>query len=149
MPRGRQALASVCLCLVCLIVLMPQLAARPCAQDTIKKVQHLINVEAPKLKGLNCSLYTPTVDHYKKCPGATMKCFAGEMIVLLDEWEITEAHLTKLKTTLTRLAEQLNTTESGCIQCELFEVEAPETFLRNLLKTLHEMNTVHCPKKTR
>ncbi|XP_035536635.1 interleukin 15, like isoform X2 [Morone saxatilis] len=149
MPRGRLALVSVCLCLVCLIVLMPQAAARFCTRDSIQKIEHLIG-KAPEMKGLNCRLYTPTIDHYKKCPSATMKCFAGEMNVLLDEWEITDVYLIKLKTSLKTLADRLNKTQSGCtIHCELFEMAEPEIFLNILRETLLLMNTLHCTQETR
>ncbi|XP_070761987.1 interleukin 15, like isoform X2 [Enoplosus armatus] len=144
MLRGRLALVTVCLCLVCLrlvclLALPAQPATRLCTQDLIKKVNRLIR-RAPSLKWLDCRLYTPTVDDYQNCPSSTLKCFADELKVLVEEWETAQG--VRLNTELEKLALLLfNQTESECRQCELLQEENAERFLRGLHSTLEMMNS--------
>ncbi|XP_045930887.1 interleukin 15, like isoform X2 [Micropterus dolomieu] len=144
MLRGRPAFASVYLCLVCLLSLLPpQLAAKPCTRDILRQVKVLVKL-APSLS-VDCRLYTPTIDDYQNCPSSTLKCFADEIKVLIEEWR-TVRILPRftLNISLTTLASKFNQTESECRQCELFREEEAENFLKGLQLTLEMMNSQHC-----
>ncbi|XP_070685786.1 interleukin 15, like isoform X3 [Pempheris klunzingeri] len=150
MLRRRLALASVYLCLVCMLAPTPQpIAANLCTKDIIKKVQTLIG-KAPKL-WLDCRLYTPSPEDYEQnCPSSTMKCFADELKVLIQEWETIGAiHGFRFNTKVEKLASLLNQTKPECLRCELLKEETAETFLKGLHLTLQMMNFVHCPATTR
>ncbi|XP_041796936.1 interleukin 15, like isoform X3 [Chelmon rostratus] len=142
MLRGRLALVSVHLCFFCLSALMPQPAANVCTKDIMKNVQFLINTSDLVL---DCRLYTPTINDYQQnCPSATMKCFAAEISVLMEEWETIPYHGFGLDKKLEKLAKLLNQTESECHQCEFFKEQNAEKFLNNLHSTLQRMNSEHC-----
>ncbi|XP_038549914.1 interleukin 15, like isoform X2 [Micropterus salmoides] len=178
MLRGRPAFASVYLCFVCLLSLLPsQLAAKPCTRDILKQVKFLVKL-APSLKSVDCRLYTPTIDDYQKqnkshpnclgqsfplssdhqlwfggnkplihknCPSSTLKCFADEIKVLIEEWStVGKIPCFTLNISLTTLASKFNQTESECRQCELFREEEAENFLKGLQLTLEMMNSQHC-----
>ncbi|XP_044057489.1 interleukin 15, like isoform X3 [Siniperca chuatsi] len=147
MLRGRRALVSVYLCFVCLLSLTAQPAAKPCTQDIIKRVKFLI-IKAPDL-WLHCRLYTPTIDDFQQnCPSSTLKCFANEIKVLIEEWETVQG-IHSLKIRLEKLASLFNQTESECRQCELLEEKEAEVFLKGLHGTLEMMNSQHCHSTTR
>ncbi|XP_038549918.1 interleukin 15, like isoform X6 [Micropterus salmoides] len=145
MLRGRPAFASVYLCFVCLLSLLPsQLAAKPCTRDILKQVKFLVKL-APSLKSVDCRLYTPTIDDYQNCPSSTLKCFADEIKVLIEEWStVGKIPCFTLNISLTTLASKFNQTESECRQCELFREEEAENFLKGLQLTLEMMNSQHC-----
>ncbi|XP_038549917.1 interleukin 15, like isoform X5 [Micropterus salmoides] len=159
MLRGRPAFASVYLCFVCLLSLLPsQLAAKPCTRDILKQVKFLVKL-APSLDGgwtdgknpaiitksVDCRLYTPTIDDYQNCPSSTLKCFADEIKVLIEEWStVGKIPCFTLNISLTTLASKFNQTESECRQCELFREEEAENFLKGLQLTLEMMNSQHC-----
>ncbi|XP_038549919.1 interleukin 15, like isoform X7 [Micropterus salmoides] len=144
MLRGRPAFASVYLCFVCLLSLLPsQLAAKPCTRDILKQVKFLVKL-APSLS-VDCRLYTPTIDDYQNCPSSTLKCFADEIKVLIEEWStVGKIPCFTLNISLTTLASKFNQTESECRQCELFREEEAENFLKGLQLTLEMMNSQHC-----
>ncbi|KAM9359375.1 interleukin 15, like isoform 3-T3 [Symphorus nematophorus] len=130
MLRGKPVLASVHLCFICLLAVMPQPAARRCSLDIVTKVQTVFDDA-----GL------------QKCPSSTMKCFADEIKVLIEEWENFPYHHFKLDLKLKILSSKLNQTESECHQCELFTEKTAGEFLNDLLKTLEKMNSVNCPRE--
>ncbi|KAM9359376.1 interleukin 15, like isoform 4-T4 [Symphorus nematophorus] len=129
MLRGKPVLASVHLCFICLLAVMPQPAARRCSLDIVTKVQTVFD------------------DAGLKCPSSTMKCFADEIKVLIEEWENFPYHHFKLDLKLKILSSKLNQTESECHQCELFTEKTAGEFLNDLLKTLEKMNSVNCPRE--
>ncbi|KAM9359374.1 interleukin 15, like isoform 2-T2 [Symphorus nematophorus] len=145
MLRGKPVLASVHLCFICLLAVMPQPAARRCSLDIVTKVQTVFDDAG--LNGLDCRLYTPPIQHFQKCPSSTMKCFADEIKVLIEEWENFPYHHFKLDLKLKILSSKLNQTESECHQCELFTEKTAGEFLNDLLKTLEKMNSVNCPRE--
>nr|XP_046246073.1 interleukin 15, like isoform X2 [Scatophagus argus] len=141
MLRGRLTLASVCLYLVCPLGLRLQPAAKLYTEDVIRRVESLI---VSDLTELDCRLYTPTIEDYQKCPSSTMKCFADEVKVLIEEWENFPAGGLRLNIKLKKLAKLLNKTEaSECLQCELSKEEKAEKFLKDLALTLRTMNFQH------
>ncbi|XP_050921559.1 interleukin 15, like isoform X5 [Lates calcarifer] len=135
MLTGRPALATVLLCLVCLLALKPQPAAAAaaairCTRDIIKWVGELIK----KTSDLNC-------------PSSTLKCFADEVKVLVKEWEtvgVVGFRNLKLNIKLEILASRFNQTESECRQCELLKVQNATVFLEDLRSTLQIINTDFC-----
>ncbi|XP_073345300.1 interleukin 15, like isoform X2 [Pagrus major] len=146
MLRGRLPLASVHLCLVCLLALTSQ--SKICGKDVFRTVQRLIDGD-PDSMCSDCKLYTPSSDHFKKCPRSTMLCFANESKVLIEEWD--NYHGPRLDRELGKLARWLTQSESGCLQCELQKEETAGKFLADLLKTLQMMHSLHCtrdPQKT-
>lgn len=128
----------VFLSFVCMITV----SSRFCSRDLIAGVKHL-QQEAPNKKSLYCSLYTPTIQDYENCPRTTLKCFASEMDVLIDEWEVkpTGQHLRKK---LVKLAMRFSQVESGCPQCEVLKEENATTFLERLRSTLETINSQYC-----
>ncbi|XP_076592035.1 interleukin 15, like isoform X2 [Chaetodon auriga] len=143
MLRGSLALVSVHLCFFCLSALMPQPATKVCTKDIMNNVQFLINNTSDLL--LDCRLYTPTIsDYQQKCPSSTMKCFADEVKVLIEEWETVPYRGFRLNIKLEKLAKSLNQTESECLQCEFFKEQKAEKFLNDLHSTLQSMNSQHC-----
>ncbi|CAJ1066263.1 interleukin 15%2C like [Xyrichtys novacula] len=100
-----------------------------------QKVRYFIN-NAP-MELLDCRLYTPTINDYQNCPQTTMKCFADEVKVLIEEWEtVKDAHVIRLDKMLKQLATKLPQTASECRQCELLQEEKAEKFLEYLERTL-------------
>ncbi|XP_038549922.1 interleukin 15, like isoform X9 [Micropterus salmoides] len=96
-------------------------------------------------KSVDCRLYTPTIDDYQNCPSSTLKCFADEIKVLIEEWStVGKIPCFTLNISLTTLASKFNQTESECRQCELFREEEAENFLKGLQLTLEMMNSQHC-----
>ncbi|XP_034720593.1 interleukin 15, like isoform X2 [Etheostoma cragini] len=148
MLRGRFGLAIVYLVFVCLSGMMPPTAAKPCSLDTLKKVQNLISIAPGMNQKLNCSLYTPTPQDYMKCPKSTLKCFADETQVLIQEWE--SVNVGNLRGSryvykkLEFLSTELEQPESECLQCEFLHEENAEKFLEQLKSTLMMMNSQHC-----
>ncbi|XP_050921557.1 interleukin 15, like isoform X3 [Lates calcarifer] len=151
MLTGRPALATVLLCLVCLLALKPQPAAAAaaairCTRDIIKWVGELIKKTSDLW--LDCRLYTPTIQDYQQnCPSSTLKCFADEVKVLVKEWEtvgVVGFRNLKLNIKLEILASRFNQTESECRQCELLKVQNATVFLEDLRSTLQIINTDFC-----
>lgn len=136
---------SVRLCFVCLLAMTPQSAARCHSVDVISNVQMLINDTG--LNTLDCRLYTPTIEHFQKCPSTTMNCFADEMKVLTEEWENFPYRRLRLNLKLKILSKNLNQTESDCPQCEVFEEKTAQQFLEKLISALQTMNSMKCPQK--
>ncbi|XP_035477934.1 interleukin 15, like isoform X2 [Scophthalmus maximus] len=136
MLRGRPALVMVILCQVCLLA--PKSAAGLRSLDVIKRVQLLIR-EAPKKVSLKSRLYTPTMADFQNCPSSTLKCFAAEVKVLDDEWKTRRLNVSHM---LEVLAASFNQAESGCRQCECFDEETAEEFLKVLLSTLQNANSL-------
>ncbi|XP_068174316.1 interleukin 15, like isoform X2 [Antennarius striatus] len=145
MLRRRLTLASVLLCLSCLFSLTAQLQTRICARDLIPRVQSL--QARSDLMSLDCRLYTPAIEDYMRCPSSTIKCFADEVEVLIQEWERVPHGGFKLDVKLEQLASLLNETleDSGCFQCELSREQRAEKFLEDLLSTLEAVNSQRCP----
>ncbi|XP_067363222.1 interleukin 15, like isoform X2 [Channa argus] len=145
MLRGTPSLVSVFLCFVCLHILTPHPATRRCTQDTIRRVNVLIE-KAPSLTWLNTRLYTPKSTDHEKCPSSTLKCFAAEVKVLTEEWmEVVENFpRLKLDKMLYTLASTFKQAESDCPECELLQEENAENFLNCLLSTLQCMNSLYC-----
>ncbi|XP_068601616.1 interleukin 15, like [Brachionichthys hirsutus] len=145
MLTRRLTLASVHLCLTCLLALTAKPPAKICTRDIIAKVQHL--KDAPDLMSLECRLYTPTIEDYMRCPGATIKCFADEIGVLIQEWERVPRGGFKLNVKLGKLARQfLNKApeDSPCFRCELSKEQRAGEFLQDLLSTLQAVNAQRC-----
>lgn len=148
MLTARPSVVNAFLFAVCLLAVSSQLSDGPCSYDLFWKVKNLAN-EAPNQKCLDCRLYTPTIEDYQNCPNATLRCFAGEVKVLADEWEVNDKKRPKhLDKKLERLASHFNMTESGCVQCELLPEKDVENFLKDLLNTLKIMNSQYCKKPT-
>lgn len=142
MLRGRLALVSVYLCLVCLPGLTPQL--RFCPQDIIKHVKYFSG-KASALMWLDCRLYTPTTEDFQNCPISALTCFAGEIKVLIEEWvtvNVSGIRRSILNKNVEKLAKKLNETikESECLQCEHLKEKEAQTFLKHLQETLEMIN---------
>ncbi|KAF0030947.1 hypothetical protein F2P81_017678 [Scophthalmus maximus] len=89
---------------------------------------------------LKSRLYTPTMaDFQQNCPSSTLKCFAAEVKVLDDEWKTRRLNVSHM---LEVLAASFNQAESGCRQCECFDEETAEEFLKVLLSTLQNANSL-------
>uniref|UniRef100_A0A3Q0SVC5 Interleukin n=1 Tax=Amphilophus citrinellus TaxID=61819 RepID=A0A3Q0SVC5_AMPCI len=133
MQRGRPALVSVFLSFVCIITV----SSRFCSKDLVVRVR-----QASCLCHLSFILSLQ-----QNCPWTTMKCFASEMDVLIDEWEVRPT-FQRLRNQLGKLAKRFNqaceTVESGCPQCEVLKEENATTFLESLLSTLENINSQHC-----
>ncbi|XP_059187880.1 interleukin 15, like isoform X2 [Centropristis striata] len=158
--RGRIAVASAYLCFVCLLAVVSQPVSRPCSKDIIKRVKSLIEKE-PQLRELNCTLYTPTaedfrrwldcrlytptVEDFRNCPRSTLKCFADELQVLIEEWDLHRLKKLKLNTRVENLALTLNQTDPECLQCELLKEENAKKFLQSLQETIEMANLRGCP----
>ncbi|KAM4741992.1 interleukin 15, like isoform 2-T2 [Anableps anableps] len=149
MLRGGSVLASVFLCSACLLVVPTQPAAPPkkgpCSKDLVSKVTSLNNSLSQQM--VNFSLYTPTIEDYKKCPSGTFKCFSDELSVLSEELTINglSSHRAEnLSRRLKGLARSLQQLESDCRPCELHQEESAGSFLGVLLKTVHVMNSGNC-----
>ncbi|XP_063349657.1 interleukin 15, like isoform X1 [Pelmatolapia mariae] len=144
MQRERPALVSVFvfLCSVNIIAI----TQKPCSRDLYVQIESLkekVSNISKKLQ-LNCSLYTPTMEDYEQiCPRTMMQCFASEMIVLVNEWEL-EPKWKKLNILLNRLASRINQTASKCRRCEVMKEENATTFLENLLWTVEKTNSDYC-----
>ncbi|KAM3616122.1 uncharacterized protein V6R79_012662 [Siganus canaliculatus] len=136
------------LLLALLLLLDGFVAASVCTKDVVRNVQALMSNSY--LKELDCRLYTPAVTKsQQKCHSSIMRCFAVEIKVLLEEWDGVPGHGLWLDKKLNRLADQLNTTsESGCLQCELFREENATVFLKDLIRTLELVNSAECPQRT-
>ncbi|XP_047248511.1 interleukin 15, like isoform X2 [Girardinichthys multiradiatus] len=150
MLRGSSALVSVFLCSVCLVVVLTRSPApskkRPCSKDIIIKVTSLKKSLLNQTL-VNCTLYTPTIEDYKKCPSAAFKCFADEMIVLSEELKIsglTYDLALSLNRMLKRLAQSFKQPESDCHQCELHKEESADGLLEALQEVLWLMNSEFC-----
>lgn len=139
---------SVYLCFVCLLAQRSKPAGR-CFSDMLTSVETVLN-QTSDLESLNCSLYTPTPHDYQNCPSAVLKCFAEEIKVLVEEWQIVVLNdetssppsfrsLKNLKYGLQRLTKSSNQVEFGCTQCELFEEKKADLFLGELHSTLQMM----------
>ncbi|XP_047449258.1 interleukin 15, like isoform X3 [Mugil cephalus] len=132
MLRGRSALVGVFLCYVCLLVAEPEIRSPRCSEDIIRRLRALIN-GAPE----------------KKCPSTTLKCFADEVKVLCEEWEVSNRKSRRnLNTMLQKLASAFNQTETDCRQCELLEEQSAEKFLNALLSTIEAINEKYCVELT-
>ncbi|XP_059187883.1 interleukin 15, like isoform X4 [Centropristis striata] len=143
--RGRIAVASAYLCFVCLLAVVSQPVSRPCSKDIIKRVKSLIEKE-PQLRWLDCRLYTPTVEDFRQnCPRSTLKCFADELQVLIEEWDLHRLKKLKLNTRVENLALTLNQTDPECLQCELLKEENAKKFLQSLQETIEMANLRGCP----
>ncbi|XP_059187885.1 interleukin 15, like isoform X6 [Centropristis striata] len=142
--RGRIAVASAYLCFVCLLAVVSQPVSRPCSKDIIKRVKSLIEKE-PQLRWLDCRLYTPTVEDFRNCPRSTLKCFADELQVLIEEWDLHRLKKLKLNTRVENLALTLNQTDPECLQCELLKEENAKKFLQSLQETIEMANLRGCP----
>ncbi|XP_047449256.1 interleukin 15, like isoform X2 [Mugil cephalus] len=148
MLRGRSALVGVFLCYVCLLVAEPEIRSPRCSEDIIRRLRALIN-GAPEKNWLACRLYTPTFPDYEKCPSTTLKCFADEVKVLCEEWEVSNRKSRRnLNTMLQKLASAFNQTETDCRQCELLEEQSAEKFLNALLSTIEAINEKYCVELT-
>ncbi|XP_059187887.1 interleukin 15, like isoform X8 [Centropristis striata] len=126
--RGRIAVASAYLCFVCLLAVVSQPVSRPCSKDIIKRVKSLIEKE-PQLN----------------CPRSTLKCFADELQVLIEEWDLHRLKKLKLNTRVENLALTLNQTDPECLQCELLKEENAKKFLQSLQETIEMANLRGCP----
>lgn len=85
-----------------------------------------------------------------KCPGSTLKCFADEIQVLIEEWDTIPEIGVHLKKKMERLA-RTGVTQTECRQCELHKEQSTERFLNDLYLTIQKMNSQNCntdPKKT-
>ncbi|XP_054884152.1 interleukin 15, like [Poeciliopsis prolifica] len=114
-----------------------------CSLDRIKKVESLNNMLPTQM---DLSLYTPSVDDYKKCPGATLSCFTDELSVLCEEMKASGLNRTQqnLSQSIWNLAKKFNESESDCRQCELHPEKSPEDFLSVLLNILEMINFGNC-----
>uniref|UniRef100_A0A3B5AK64 Interleukin n=1 Tax=Stegastes partitus TaxID=144197 RepID=A0A3B5AK64_9TELE len=142
MLRGIPALLSVLLWFVCQPAVTPQHVDIRCSRDIFKRVSELL-IKAPSQISLR--LYTPTSRDFEICPGAALRCFAEELNVLAEEWELNWTRRNKLSSRILKQASLFNQAESECRQCELLKEENAETFLRNLTNTLQNMNAQFCP----
>ncbi|XP_036942077.1 interleukin 15, like isoform X1 [Acanthopagrus latus] len=145
MLTGSLALASVHLCLACLLVLPSQ--SKLCSKDVFSTV-HILLQSDPNSTCSGCRLYTPSIEDYKqRCPRSTMMCFANESKVLIEEWD--DYRGPRLDRKLGKLAQWLKQPESECRQCEFQKEETAGKFLADLLKTLQMMNSQHCTRPFR
>ncbi|XP_033182207.1 interleukin 15, like isoform X2 [Anabas testudineus] len=147
MLRGTPALASVFLCFVCVFSQKSHQATNLCIRDMITRVTELIK-QAPQLNQLDSTLYTPTLTDYKNCPRAALKCFAAEVKVFIDEWELLYKQKVqksfRLEKMIDRLAARLPQGESDCLQCESLKEENVENFLTELRLILQHINSQFC-----
>ncbi|XP_065816866.1 interleukin 15, like isoform X2 [Labrus bergylta] len=122
MLTGRRGVACMYLCFFCLLALTHQ-ATDNVFRDIVRRVQRFIkNVPS-------------------KCPKTTMKCFAKEVKVLIQEWKtVGAAGVPKLDEKLEDLASELDQTNSECAQCELLNEKNATEFLKSLETTLQMMN---------
>ncbi|XP_020513998.1 interleukin 15, like isoform X1 [Labrus bergylta] len=138
MLTGRRGVACMYLCFFCLLALTHQ-ATDNVFRDIVRRVQRFIKNVPSEL--LICSLYTPDIYDYQKCPKTTMKCFAKEVKVLIQEWKtVGAAGVPKLDEKLEDLASELDQTNSECAQCELLNEKNATEFLKSLETTLQMMN---------
>nr|XP_033486802.1 interleukin 15, like isoform X1 [Epinephelus lanceolatus] len=138
MLRGRLALASVYLCFVCLLGLTLQLPAKPCANDIFAKLEALVG-EVHNLEGLNCTLYTPTTEDFKKCYQNYEKeeFYTGELHVPLSEisrLKDNEFRINCPKSTLKCLADEVKVLTE---ELEAFNVSGMHEF--PLIKNLRRL----------
>lgn len=145
MLTRRPSLATVRLCVLLLLSSSLELPAK--AQTRFKgkeimmKVRALITTVSSLTRDLDCQLYTPDVEDYRqKCPVSTIKCFALEVKVLIEEIDSRTFRGMNITGKLERLTRSLNQTESQCVQCELFQEKNAAEFLDRLLNILEEMN---------
>lgn len=144
MLTRRPSLATVRLCVLLLLSSSLELPAK--AQTRFKgkeimmKVRALITTVSSLTRDLDCQLYTPDVEDYRKCPVSTIKCFALEVKVLIEEIDSRTFRGMNITGKLERLTRSLNQTESQCVQCELFQEKNAAEFLERLLNILEEMN---------
>uniref|UniRef100_A0A087XZ73 Interleukin n=2 Tax=Poecilia TaxID=8080 RepID=A0A087XZ73_POEFO len=144
MLRGGPALATVFLCSVCLLAApTPSRRNKLCSLGRIDKVKSL-NDSLPTQMDL--SLYTPSVEDYKKCPTAALSCFADELSVLCEEMMVSSLNCTepKLSQSLRKLAKKFKKSESDCRLCELHLEKSPKDFLIVLLNVLQWINSENC-----
>lgn len=150
MPREIPVRLRVFLWLVCLFTVTLQHDKR-CARTLFGQVNKLLKI-APNQ--LSSRLYTPTSQDFESCPGAALRCFAEELDVLIEEWELNPNRNPNRETRsvlslrIQSLASFFSKTESTCRQCELLTVENAETFLGNLSMILQDMNSQFCPRST-
>ncbi|XP_037630248.1 interleukin 15, like isoform X2 [Sebastes umbrosus] len=146
MLRGWLALASVYLCLSCLLGVTSPKPPGCTKPLLLEKVNGFI--EIANNTSFNCSLYTPSNEDVKKCPRSSLQCFAAEVEVLFVEWHINNvpgADKFRLHKKLEGEADLIKpTTESGCRHCEVFEMKQPLMFLEDLQRTLQWMNARYC-----
>ncbi|XP_060903248.1 interleukin 15, like isoform X1 [Labrus mixtus] len=138
MLTGRRGVACMYLCFFCLLALTHQAPIKT-GWDILKRVQRFITKVPSELS--ICSLYTPDIYDYQKCPKTTMECFAKEVKVLIEEWKTVGAPgVPKLDEKLEDLASELDQTNSDCSQCELLNEKNATEFLKILEETLQMMN---------
>ncbi|XP_075906239.1 interleukin 15, like isoform X2 [Nelusetta ayraudi] len=144
MLTRRPSLATVRLCVLLLLSSSLELPAeaqtRIKGKETMHKVRALLNTVTSLTRDLDCQLYTPGVEDYRKCPVSTIKCFALEVRVLVQELDSGPYQKMNLTGKLEKLTSSLNQTESQCVQCELFQEKNAAEFLLRLLNILEEMN---------
>ncbi|XP_075906241.1 interleukin 15, like isoform X4 [Nelusetta ayraudi] len=133
MLTRRPSLATVRLCVLLLLSSSLELPAEAQTRIKGKETMH-------KTRDLDCQLYTPGVEDYRKCPVSTIKCFALEVRVLVQELDSGPYQKMNLTGKLEKLTSSLNQTESQCVQCELFQEKNAAEFLLRLLNILEEMN---------
>ncbi|XP_054459451.1 interleukin-15-like isoform X2 [Anoplopoma fimbria] len=147
MLRGRLSPASLYLCLVCLLGLPTQPAAKPCrTEDLLTRLNKtIINTT---LQDLTSRLYTPTREDFQKCPRSTLRCLSAEIHVLFEEWKTITVQAPgelRMKSMLEKLQLYFSEKEPMCRKCELLQEKNAEEFLKQLHEIIQMANMI-CSK---
>ncbi|XP_035813818.1 interleukin 15, like isoform X2 [Amphiprion ocellaris] len=132
----------------CLLAVTQQDVDKRCTKGVLWQVEALQRKADTQI---SCRLYTPTSRDFEICPGAALRCFAEELQVLAEEWELNpnlnrnRKARSKFNLRIQKLASYFDQTEPGCRQCELLKEEDAKTFLQSLNDTLQIMRSQFCP----
>uniref|UniRef100_A0A672H760 Interleukin n=1 Tax=Salarias fasciatus TaxID=181472 RepID=A0A672H760_SALFA len=140
MLKAQVALVSVFLC----AAVSTRAVDRRCLRELPLQISQIWK-SAPVQRRTDGALYTPTTENYTNCPGATLRCFAAEMKVLMKEWEITNVRLS-LSNALNKTSRRFQQPDSDCLHCELLQEENGQTFLERLTEVVQMMNSQFCKK---